>query len=122
MTGNAVQYRKAEIGERPWGRWEVLETGARFCVKRIDVFPDSRLSLQLHSYRREDWIIVEGGGVVELDGALLQVNVGDKIHIPQGAKHRISNTGSSILTFIEIQHGDILDENDIVRLEDDYGR
>lgn len=117
-----MRYHKGEIGERPWGCWEVLETGNTFCVKRIDVLPGARLSLQLHHHRREDWIIVEGIGVVEVDGKSVSITVGDKVHIPQGAAHRISNHGLSNLTFIEIQHGEILDENDIVRIEDDYGR
>lgn len=117
-----TRYHKGEIGERPWGRWEVLETGSTFCVKRIDVLPGARLSLQLHHHRREDWIIVEGVGVVEVDGKSLILTAGGKVHIPQGATHRISNHSLPKLTFIEVQHGEILDENDIVRIEDDYGR
>ena len=117
-----TRYHKGEIGERPWGRWEVLETGETFCVKRIDVLPGARLSLQLHHYRREDWTIVFGVGVVEVDGQSLSLTVGEKVHIPQGAANRISNHGLSNLTFIEIQHCEILDENDIARIEDDYGR
>lgn len=117
-----VRYSKGEIGKRPWGQWEVLDTGNRFCVKRVDVFPSSRLSLQLHHHRREDWIIVAGEGAVELDANIVEISPGARFHIPVGVKHRISNTGVSILTFIEIQHGDVLDENDIVRFQDDYGR
>lgn len=118
----AVNYRKGEVGHRPWGRWEVLETGAGFCVKRIDVEPAGRLSLQFHHHRREDWIIVGGEAMVELDGEQISLQSGDRVHIPLGAKHRIFNPAQSILTFIEVQHGEILDENDIVRIEDDYGR
>lgn len=118
----AVRYSKGEKGERPWGRWEVLETGHLYCVKRIDVLPATRLSLQFHHHRSEDWMIVEGQGVVERDGQQIAVARGTHMHIPQGAKHRIANTGDTVLTFIEVQQGDVLDENDIVRIEDDYGR
>lgn len=117
-----VRYRKGEIGQRPWGRWEVLETGDRYCVKRIDLLSGARLSLQFHHHRGEDWMIVEGQGVVDLDARQISVTPGAHVHIPQGATHRISNTGTTLLTFIEVQQGELLDENDIVRLEDDYGR
>lgn len=117
-----VRYCKGEMGGRPWGRWEVLEIGNHYCVKRIDVLPAARLSLQLHHHRGEDWMIVEGRGVVERNGEQIAVAPGAHVHIPQGATHRIANIGDSVLTFIEIQQGELLDENDIVRLEDDYGR
>ena len=117
-----VRYRKGERGERPWGRWEVLEIGERYCVKRIDVLPAARLSLQFHHHRGENWMIVDGEGVVDRNGEHIAVARGAHVHIPQGAKHRITNTGDAVLTFIEVQQGDLLDENDIVRLEDDYGR
>lgn len=118
----AVRYSKRERGERPWGRWEVLEVGNSYCVKRIDVLSGARLSLQLHHHRGEDWMIVEGQGIVERDGEQVAVNRGAHVRIPQGATHRITNTGDAVLTFIEVQQGELLDENDIVRLEDDYGR
>lgn len=91
-------------------------------MKRIDILPGARLSLQLHHHRHEDWIVVEGVGVVEVDGKSKNLTTGDNVHIPQGATHRISNHGISNLTVIEIQQGEILDENDIIRIEDDYGR
>lgn len=117
-----VKYEKGEVGERPWGRWEVLETGDGFCVKRIDVVPSGRLSLQFHHHRREDWIIVGGEASVVLGEENIVLQAGDRVHIPLGERHRISNPGNGVLTFIEVQHGHVLDENDIVRLEDDYGR
>jgi mannose-6-phosphate isomerase len=117
-----VRYAPGETGERPWGRWRVLETGAGFCVKRIEVEPGHRLSLQYHHHRSEDWIIVGGAGLVELNTDQIQVKSGDRIRIPLLAHHRIRNTGGVTLIFVEVQHGAYLDENDIVRVEDDYGR
>lgn len=117
-----VRYQPGETGERPWGRWRVLETGAGFCVKRIEVEPSQRLSLQYHYHRSEDWIIVAGSGLVECDAEKIQVRAGDRVRIPLLAHHRIRNTGDNTLIFIEVQHGSELDENDIVRVEDDYGR
>ena len=117
-----VRYDRGEAGERPWGRWLVLETGDGFCVKRIEVEPGQRLSLQYHHHRSEDWIIVGGSGLVECNAEMTSVRSGDRIRIPLLAHHRIRNTGDALLIFIEVQHGSMLDENDIVRVEDDYGR
>lgn len=117
-----VRYQPGEKGERPWGRWLVLETGDGFCVKRIEVEPGQRLSKQFHHHRSEDWIIVRGEGLVECDAERMQVRAGDRVRIPLLAHHRIRNTGDEPLIFIEVQHGAHLDENDIVRVEDDYGR
>ena len=119
---STVRYKAGETGERPWGRWRVLETGENFCVKRIEVEPGHRLSLQYHQHRFEDWIIVGGEGEVECDAQKEPVKVGDRVRIPLLAHHRISNKGTERLIIIEIQHGVILDENDIVRVEDDYVR
>lgn len=125
MVGNYksdVRYQPREKGKRPWGRWLVLETGEGFCVKRIEVEPGHRLSLQYHHHRFEDWIVVAGEGQVECDGEKTLVTVGDRVRIPLLARHRISNLGRELLVIIEVQHGAVLDENDIVRVEDDYGR
>lgn len=119
---STVRYTKGEVGERPWGRWEVLDTGDQFCVKRIEVVPSGRLSLQFHHHRCEDWFVVSGVATVELEEICNLMKAGERIHIPLGARHRVSNSGQTMLTFIEVQYGEILDENDIVRLEDDYGR
>ena len=117
-----VRYSPGEMGERPWGRWRVLETGAGFCVKRIEVEPGHRLSLQYHHHRFEDWIIVAGAGIVECESEINNVKTGDRVRIPLLAKHRISNPSGDLLVIIEVQHGTLLDENDIVRIEDDYAR
>jgi mannose-6-phosphate isomerase len=117
-----VRYFPGELGSRPWGRWRVLETGEGFCVKRIEVEPGQRLSLQYHHYRSEDWVIVGGVGLVEIDADEILVKPGDRVRIPLLAQHRIRNNSDVTLIFIEVQHGAYLDENDIVRVEDDYGR
>lgn len=121
-TVNAVRYAPGETGERPWGRWRVLETGESFCVKRIEVEPGHRLSLQYHHHRSEDWVIVAGEGLVECDAEHIAVRAGDRVRIPLHARHRLSNKGAALLVVIEVQHGALLDENDIVRVEDDYAR
>ena len=119
---NIIRYQTGEVGERPWGRWLVLEAGEGFCVKRIEVHPGHRLSLQYHHHRFEDWIIVSGEGLVECDEEHTHVKTGDRVRIPLLARHRISNQGLETLIIIEVQHGSLLDENDIVRIEDDYER
>ena len=86
------------------------------------VLPGQRLSLQYHHHRAEQWTMVEGSAEVEIDGAVRAVAAGEHVHIPLGATHRIRNVGAEPLVFIEVQVGDVLDEDDIVRLEDDYGR
>jgi mannose-6-phosphate isomerase len=117
-----MMYQIGDVGERPWGRWRVLEIGPSFCVKRIEVEPGHRLSLQYHHHRYEDWIVVAGTGLVQCGEELISVRSGDRVRIPILARHRMANTGSELLVIVEVQHGSILDENDIVRVEDDYAR
>jgi mannose-6-phosphate isomerase len=117
-----VRYHVGERDSRPWGTWEVLATGGRYTVKRISVLPGHRLSLQYHRHRSEHWTIVEGLAEVELDSVVHQICPGNHVHIPVGALHRVRALGSKILVFLEVQVGEILDENDIVRMSDDYGR
>jgi len=107
---------------RPWGAFTVLEEQPTHKVKRIEVMPGQRLSYQKHEKRNEHWVIVAGRAVVTLDGKDVSLSPGQSIDVPQGAFHRITNPGSGILTFIEIQHGTYFGEDDIIRLEDDYGR
>jgi len=91
-------------------------------VKRITVLPGQRLSYQRHAHRAEHWFVVNGTGVVTLDDATVRVAPGVATDIPTGSAHRIENTGREPLVFIEVQHGDSFGEDDIERLEDDYGR
>jgi mannose-6-phosphate isomerase len=111
-----------EHDERPWGSYTVLEDAADHKVKRIEVLPGKRLSYQKHTKRSEHWFVVQGSGLVTLDGVDVAVQAGNAIDIPLGAAHRIANVGEELLVFIEVQHGESFDEDDIVRLEDDFGR
>jgi mannose-6-phosphate isomerase-like protein (cupin superfamily) len=110
-----------DADDRPWGRWEeyLNETGYR--VKRIIVHPGERLSLQKHEMRSEFWVIVSGHGVFTLDDTERGVSTGDSVHIPVEGIHRVRNDGEEPLIIIETQLGRC-EEDDIIRLEDDYGR
>jgi mannose-6-phosphate isomerase-like protein (cupin superfamily) len=107
--------------DRPWGRWEEYLNEGGYRVKRIVVDPGQRLSLQKHLHRAEFWVVVAGGGVFTLDGTDRDVRAGDQLHIPVGGIHRVRNDGVEPLVVIETQLGRC-DEDDIVRIEDDYGR
>lgn len=111
-----------ETDERPWGSYEVLEERPGFKVKRLEVKPGARLSLQRHSRRSEHWVVVEGIADVVCGDRELQLEKGKHIHIPAETNHRLSNSANYPLTLIEVQLGDYLGEDDIVRLEDDYKR
>ncbi|MCX8118127.1 MAG: glycosyltransferase [Desulfobacterota bacterium] len=108
--------------KRPWGGYQVLRSEASFKVKKIWVDPHQRLSYQRHLHRKEHWVVIEGKALVLLEGKEISLGPGDSIDIPQGAAHRIGNIGEGPLVFIEIQRGDLLAEEDVIRLEDDYGR
>ncbi len=118
----ATTYKKGDSDTRPWGTWEVLESSDNYCVKKICVTPGSILSLQLHHHRSEHWIVVEGEAVVTLGDDKIVKKADESVYIPVETKHRIQNNGLKNLVFIEVQTGENLDENDIVRLEDQYGR
>lgn len=118
----ANNYKKGVFDTRPWGSWEVLDCGTNFCVKKIIVNPKSALSLQSHNHRNEHWIIVEGEAITTIGEQEFSKKAGDSIFIPTQTKHRIRNEQNTSLTFIEVQYGDILDEEDIIRYEDIYGR
>ena len=107
---------------RPWGGFLVLEDRPTHKVKRIWVHPGQRLSYQKHLRRSEHWIILEGRARVTLDEEEILLGQGESVDIPLEAAHRIENIGDGQLTFIEVQWGDYFGEDDIVRLEDDYGR
>ena len=107
---------------RPWGYFENLIDAVNHKVKRITVYSGKRLSLQSHGRRSEHWYIVQGNGVVTIDDELVDVSEGSSIDIALGAKHRIKNTGSEDLIFIEVQTGNYFGEDDIIRYEDDFGR
>jgi mannose-6-phosphate isomerase len=108
--------------ERPWGSFTVLDEGDGFKVKRIEVLAGKRLSYQKHARRAEHWFVVRGTARVTLDGTEIVRAAGEAVDIPVGAAHRVENPGAELLVFIEVQQGDYLGEDDIVRREDDFGR
>ena len=107
---------------RPWGYYEVLASEPDHKVKRIVVHPGHRLSLQRHGRRAEHWHVVQGRAIARRDGEEIPVGVGESVDIPRGAWHRIANLASERLVFIEVQTGEYFGEDDIERIEDDYGR
>ncbi len=107
---------------RPWGNYETLELGNDFQVKRIVVNPGGRLSLQMHHHRAEHWVVVEGTALATVGEKVTTLKENESIFIPLGEKHRLENPGKTLLTLIEVQCGSYLGEDDIVRLEDVYGR
>ena len=107
---------------RPWGHYEGLIRGDRFQVKQITVQPGGKLSLQKHFHRAEHWVVVRGTARVERDGESLIRSENESVYLPLGAIHRLENPGKIPLTLIEVQVGSYLGEDDIVRLEDTYGR
>ena len=106
----------------PWGKWQVLTTGKGFQVKRLEVSPGHRFSLQFHYRRSEHWVVVSGTGKMTLGERVLQVRLGCYLFIPRKVKHRLQNIGRTPLVVIEVQQGTYLGEDDIVRLQDDYHR
>jgi mannose-6-phosphate isomerase len=111
-----------ERDERPWGEYEVVDEGDGYLVKRITVRSGKRISYQRHRSRSEHWFVVTGRGVTTIDDEERRVSPGSTVDIAVGAAHRIASDDGSDLTFIEVQTGDYLGEDDIERLHDDYGR
>ena len=111
-----------EISKRPWGQYHKFHQEPGVWVKRVEVNPHSRLSLQKHQHRSEKWIVVAGQGLAIVDGNEIPVNPGVVIDIPLGAIHRMGNTGDDLLVFIEVACGKYLGEDDIIRIQDDYSR
>lgn len=109
--------------ERPWGSFTILDEDTDFKVKRIEVLPEKRLSYQKHRHRSEHWFVVRGTAKVTLNGEEILVKKGEDVDIPVGTAHRVENPNATeLLVFIETQTGDYFGEDDIERLEDDFGR
>jgi mannose-1-phosphate guanylyltransferase/mannose-6-phosphate isomerase len=108
--------------ERPWGSYTVLEKGSRYKIKRIVLHPKARLSLQLHQHRSEHWVVVSGTARVTRGEEVFDVQSNESTFIPIEVKHRLENPGLLPLQIIEIQNGDYVEEDDIERLDDEYGR
>jgi mannose-6-phosphate isomerase len=122
MTKEELESNSPLFDRRPWGTFTVLDEGAGYKVKRIEVLTGKRLSYQKHSQRAEHWFIVRGTATVTLNGDERKIKQGEAIDIPIGAAHRVENSLQETLVFIEVQRGDYLGEDDITRLSDDYGR
>jgi len=121
MTENNTD-NSPKFDRRPWGTFTVLDEGDGFKVKRIEVLPGKRLSYQKHAQRAEHWVVVQGTAKVTLDDEEINVAAGNAIDIAVGSAHRVENAAAELLVFIEVQRGDYLGEDDIVRLQDDFGR
>jgi mannose-1-phosphate guanylyltransferase/mannose-6-phosphate isomerase len=107
---------------KPWGSYESVDEGPRHKVKRIRVDPGARLSLQMHHQRAEHWVVVKGTAEVVNGDDVITLKENESTFIPMGTRHRLSNPGQNELEIIEVQSGDYLGEDDIVRFEDVYGR
>ena len=112
----------SDVGERPWGTYTVLEEGNGYKIKRIEVKPGHRLSLQMHHHRSEHWIVVSGTAKVTCNDTETMVYQYQSTYVPQGTHHRLENPGVIPLVLIEVQNGEYLGEDDIVRFHDDYAR
>lgn len=122
MTKQNIEYEVGQSDNRPWGSWKVIAVGDNFIIKEIVVKPDQTLSLQSHEHRSEHWITLAGIATITLNDDIFDAAANETVFIPKQAKHRVSNKQTEDLRFIEIQTGDVLDENDIKRFEDLYGR
>ena len=111
-----------EKEERPWGRFFVIHDEPQYKLKRIELDPGGRISYQYHHKRSEAWTIVNGIGIITLDGVTKEYSKGQTVTIPKRVKHRIENQGKEKIIFIEVQTGTYFGEDDIVRIEDDYNR
>lgn len=110
------------VVSRPWGTYATLKHETGYQVKRISVQPGQQLSLQYHHKRAEHWVVVQGLALVQVGDEELETKPGEYRYIPLGEKHRLTNIGTDELILIEVQCGSYLGEDDIVRLEDNYGR
>jgi mannose-1-phosphate guanylyltransferase/mannose-6-phosphate isomerase len=118
----APEHLEHRTVHRPWGAYTVLEEGLGYKVKRIEVFPGKRLSLQLHHQRSEHWVVIAGTARVTRGEEVYDLQAGMSTGIPKETPHRLENPGQGLLEIIEIQNGPYLGEDDIVRLKDDFGR
>jgi len=107
---------------RPWGSYTVLHEDTGYKIKIIEVDPGSKLSLQMHHHRSEHWVVLAGEAKITKDEEIIFLKPGESIDIPKEAKHRLENPVTIPLSIIEIQNGDYLEEDDIVRFDDIYGR
>ena len=126
VTALKAQNRK-EVAEnllmyRPWGEYQILAQGPSYKVKLINVKPGAKISLQLHHYRSEHWTVIGGQGKILLGDKEILCKVNESAYIPVGMRHRLTNPFAEVLSIIEVQNGEYLDEDDIERFDDDYER
>jgi len=107
---------------RPWGSYTSIAESSNWKVKKIIVKPDEALSLQMHNFRSEHCIVVDGVAKVHLDNKIIKLGKNESVYIPNKTKHKLSNEGEKPLVIIEVQSGSYLGEDDIIRFEDRYGR
>ena len=119
---NDAVYKEFPTMHRPWGTYTVLQEGIGFKLKRIEVKPGARLSLQSHKHRSEHWVAVNGKALVTNGEEQIVLQPNQSTYIPLGNKHRLENLGTEQLILIEVQCGEYLGEDDIIRYEDFYGR
>ncbi len=108
--------------EAPWGGHDTIVDHEEYKLKQLFVKPNAKLSLQYHHHRSEHWVVASGTATVQLGEKIFDLDAGEYIHIPLGEKHRISNNTTCDLIIVEVQYGEKLEESDIVRLEDSFGR
>ena len=116
------EVERPDQSTRPWGSYQVIAQGNGFKVKILEILPGKKLSLQMHHRRAEHWVVVEGEVHLTLEDEVTLCRPNDHFYIPKGARHRIDNRSGAPARMVEVQHGDYLGEDDIVRFEDDFGR
>jgi mannose-1-phosphate guanylyltransferase/mannose-6-phosphate isomerase len=121
-AGGVEELTLPRTSTRPWGSWTTVLRGEGFQVKLLEIKPGGRPSLQRHRHRSEHWIVVCGQATVTRDDEVLVLGERESTFIPVGAAHRIENTGGEMLQVVEVQSGEYLGEDDIVRIEDDWNR
>tara|TARA_B100000073_G_scaffold190572_1_gene157737 strand:+ start:389 stop:1171 length:783 start_codon:yes stop_codon:yes gene_type:complete len=121
-SSNLTKNHLSETEERPWGNFHVIAKGSGYQIKEINISPGKKQSLQRHKNRSEYWQIINGTGMVYLEDSKFKLEKNDNIFIPKGDLHRLENIGKNLLTLVEIQIGEKISEDDIERLEDDFGR
>lgn len=121
-SSNLTKNHLSNKETRPWGNFHILAKGIGYQIKEINITPGKKQSLQRHKYRSEYWQIISGEGMVYLEDSKCKLEENDNIYIPKGDLHRLENIGNKILTLIEIQIGEEISEEDIERIEDDFGR
>ena len=121
-SSNLTKNYLSDVEKRPWGNFHIIARGNGYQIKEMNINPKNKQSLQKHNHRSEYWQVIEGHGRVSLEDSEINLKAGDNVYIPIKSLHRLENTGSQNLKIIEIRIGELISEDDIVRIEDDYGR